>query len=60
MSEKYYYKIININTGGELYATCDLPVKAEKLCEMLGLDGYRAEAISKEEYFAEDDEGDEE
>jgi len=29
-----------------------------KLCEFLGLDGYHAEAISKEEYYTEaDDEG---
>ena len=58
MAEQYYYKIIDISTGDEFYAKCDLPVKADKLCEILGLDGYRAEAISKEEYFAEADEGD--
>ena len=59
MADEYYYRIININTGDDYYAKCDLPIKANKLCEILGLDGYRAEAISKEEYFAEvDDEGD--
>lgn len=59
MADEYYYRIINISTGDDYYAKCDLPVKANKLCEILGLDDYRAEAISKEEYFAEvDDEGD--
>ena len=58
MAEQYYSKIIDISTGDEFYAKCDLPVKVDKLCEILGLDGYRAEAISKEEYFAEADEGD--
>ena len=51
MADEYYYRIININTGDDYYAKCDLPVKADKLCEILGLDGYRAEVISKEEYF---------
>ncbi len=57
--EQYYYKIINTKTGDDYYAKCDLPVKADKLCELLGLNDYRAETISKEEYYAEaDDEGD--
>lgn len=60
MAEKYYYKIINESTGEDFYAECSLPVKAEKVCDILELDGYRAEAISKEEYDAEDDEGDDE
>lgn len=50
---EWYYKFINIRTGDDYYAKCDLPVKAEKLCEILGLKGYRAEAISKEEYYSE-------
>lgn len=60
MADEYYYRIINISTGDDYYAKCDLPVKADKLCEILGLDGYRAETISKEEYYAEADEGDNE
>lgn len=60
MADEYYYRIINISTGDDYYAKCDLPVKADKLCEILGLDGYRAEVISKEEYYAEADEGDDE
>lgn len=57
-AEQYYYKIINDNTGFEVYVKCDLNFKEDKLCEFLGLDGYHAEAISKEEYYAEaDDEG---
>ncbi len=59
MADKYYYRIINISTGDDYYAKCDLDFKADKLCEFLGLDGYRAESISKEEYDSEaDDEGD--
>lgn len=60
MAEQYYYKIINISTGDDYYAKCDLPVKADKLCKILGLDGYRAETISKEEYYVEADKGDDE
>lgn len=60
MADEYYYRIINISTGDDYYAKCDLPVKADKLCEILGLDGYRAEVISKKEYYAEADEGDDE
>ena len=48
-----YYKIINDSTGDELYAKCNLPVKAEKLCDILGVEGYHAESISKEEYDSE-------
>lgn len=59
MAEQYYYRIININTGDDYYAKCDLNFKADKLCEFLGIDGYRAESISKEEYYTEPgDEGD--
>ena len=55
-----YYKIKHKGTQEELYAKCDLPVKAEKLCEILGLDEFTAEIISKEEYDREtdDEEGD--
>lgn len=60
MSE-WYYKIINIKTGNDYYAKCNLPVKADRLCDILGIKGYRAESISKEEYYLEvGDEGDDE
>lgn len=51
MPEKYYYGIIN-NTTNELefYLSTDLPVKPEKLCELLELDGYHAQAATEEEY----------
>lgn len=54
-----YYKIKHKGTGEEFYAKCDLPVKAEKLCEILGLDEFTAEIISKEEYDRETDDEEE-
>lgn len=51
MTEKYYYKIINDTTNEiECYVSVDLPVKPEKLCETLFLDGYHAEPTTKEDY----------
>lgn len=51
MTEKYYYKIINDTTNEiECYVSVDLPVKPEKLCETLLLDGYHAEPTTKEDY----------
>lgn len=51
MNKKYYYKIINDTTNEtDLYVSVDLPVKPEKLCEILCLNGYRAEPTTKEEY----------
>ena len=51
MTDKFYYKIIN-NTTNEVdfYVAVDLPVKPEKLCEILCLNGYRAEPTTKEDY----------
>ena len=40
MSE-WYYKIINISTGDDYYAKCNLPIKADRLCDIVGLEGYR-------------------
>lgn len=51
MSEKYYYGIINNATNEvEFYTSTDLPIKPEKLCELLGIDGYHARAATEEEY----------
>lgn len=33
-----------------MYVTANLPVKADKLCEILGLNGYNAVEITKKEY----------
>lgn len=49
MSESYYYKISS-KDGTELYASVDMNVKPDKLCEILGLDDYTAVEITKEEY----------
>lgn len=48
-----YYKMINDSTGEEYYVSCNYPIKAEMLCEFLGLEGYHAESISEEEYRSE-------
>lgn len=48
MTEKYYYKIINDTTNEiECYVSVDLPIKPEKLCETLLLNGYHAEPTTK-------------
>ena len=49
MTDKFYYRIINnITNEIECYVSSDLPVKPEKLCETLCLEGYRAELTTKE------------
>lgn len=48
--QEWYYRIIEISTGEQYLSKANAPVKAEKLCELLGLDGYTAEGITKEEY----------
>lgn len=55
--EKYYYKLINDETGEvECYISIDFPFKKEKVCEYLCLDGFHAEYCTKEEYFNETEE----
>lgn len=49
ITEKYYYKMISID-GTELYVSTNLPLKSNKLCEILGLDDYTAVEITKREY----------
>lgn len=48
-----YYKIKHKETSEEFYATCEMPIKAEKICEVLGLEDYTAEIVTKEEYERE-------
>lgn len=56
MADKYYYKIINDNTGLDVfYVSVDVPIKDEKVCEVLDLKGHHAESISKDEYEREVD-----
>lgn len=57
MTDKFYYKIINDTTNEvEFYVSVDLPVKPEKLCETLCLEGYHAEPTTKEDYEENADE----
>ena len=49
ITKKYYYKITSID-GTELYVSTDLPLKSNKLCEILGLGDYTAVEITKQEY----------
>lgn len=57
-NEKYYYELTNCNEDETVYCACDLPVKDEKLPEVLGIDalGYTARRISKDEYEENADE----
>lgn len=49
--EKWYYKIIDPNDSEtEFYVSVDLPIKEEKVCSFLGLDGFSAKMIPKDEY----------
>ena len=41
--EKWYYEIIDSSN-------IDLPIKEEKVCSILGLDGFSAKMITKDEY----------
>ena len=55
--ERWYYKIINsINDETVFYASFDLPVKEEKVCSILGLEGFYAKMITKDEYEKNTDE----
>ena len=56
MNNKSYFKLINLNTGDETYATGSEPISEEALLELLGLDGYSVERITEEEYHLEMDE----
>lgn len=48
---KWYYKIIDPNDSEtEFYVSVDLPIKEEKVCSFLGLDGFSAKMITKDEY----------
>ena len=48
-TEKHYYKMTSID-GTELYVSTNLPLKSNKLCEILGLDDCTAVEITKQEY----------
>jgi|GEM_PF-2093722 len=47
-----YYKIINYKTKElECCVATDVPISSEKLCELIGFEGYYAEEITEEEYY---------
>ena len=48
--EKWYYEIINSNNETVFYVSIDLPIKEEKVCSILGLDGFSAKMITQDEY----------
>ena len=49
--EKWYYEIIDsTNNETVFYVSIDLPIKEEKVCSILGLDGFSAKMITKDEY----------
>ncbi len=50
--KNWYYKIINDETNEiECYVKTSVHIKAEKLCELIGFEGYYAEEITEEEYY---------
>lgn len=49
--EKWYYEIIDSsNNETVFYVSIDLPIKEEKVCSILGLDGFSAKMITKDKY----------
>ena len=48
--EKWYYEITDTITGEALLVKASLPIKQEKLCDFLGLDGCTAVSVTKEYY----------
>lgn len=54
MTDNYYYKIINDNTGSVVfYVNVDVPIQDDKVCEVLNLKGHHAESVTKEEFIRE-------
>ena len=54
MADKFYYKIVNDNTGSVVfYVSVDVPVKDDKVCEVLDIKGHHAESVTKEEFERE-------
>lgn len=53
-NKKWYYKFCNENDEEILYCSVDLPVKPEKLPEILGIEkfNYTVTKISEQEYLA--------
>lgn len=51
--QKWYYRLTDNITCESFRACVNLPIKEEKFCEFLGLEGYAAKQISKEEYEEE-------
>lgn len=50
---KWYYKLSNSNEDKTIYCVINQHIKPEKLHEVICLDGYVAEEITKEQYEKE-------
>lgn len=54
MADKFYYKIVNDNTGlVDFYVSVDVPVQDDKVCEVLDIKGHYAESVTEEEFIRE-------
>lgn len=51
MSKKYYYELSKDDE--KFYCTVDVPIKVERLPELICLSDYKARQITKEEYEQE-------
>lgn len=52
--KSWYYKIINDETNEvECYTKVSVHIKAEKLCELIGIEGCHAVEITEDEYKEE-------
>ena len=50
--EKWYYRLTNLETDDELYVAVNVPVKEDKVLDLLPdvFEGWTTKEISKEEY----------
>lgn len=48
--KEYYYKITSEDETEKFYLTANMYIQPEKVCEVLGFDGFIAIEITKEEY----------
>ena len=57
MIKKWYYKLYNEKSKETFYCSLNIPIKAEKIIEFLGLEefNYIAVEISEDEYIINTD-----
>lgn len=51
--QKWYYRLTDNITGESFLASVNLPIKEEKFCEFVGIEGYAVKQISKDVYEEE-------